>query len=146
MHTTLHLNRAACCVKLMSPGQTDSLSLDHCQHGASPFLRDSLSWPGAAVGCSGLLRAPSRIYRSLSVTLLCLQVDGVVPDAEAFPGRDCSCIAPPTCMESMHWCVCGVVEQHDVKKRRRSTSGAIFLTFCSFSLAFLAFPLNVVTC
>ena len=31
---------------------------------------------------------------SMSVTLLCLQVDGVVPDAEAFPGRDfSSCLA-----------------------------------------------------
>ena len=85
----------------------------------SEALSLSLSWPGAAVGCSGLLRAPSRIYRSLSVTPLCLQVDRVVPDAEAFPGRDCSCTTPPTCMESMQWCVRGVVEHHDVKEKAK---------------------------
>ena len=60
MHMTLHLNHVVCCVKLLSPEQTDSVSLDHCQHGESPPLRSSLSLsrgrapPLAAPACSAL--------------------------------------------------------------------------------------------
>ena len=62
-----------------------------------------------------------------------------------------SCTTPATCMEStcMQWCVCGVVEHHDVKEKVRcdlSHVSRLSLAFLAFPLTFIAFFLVFLTC
>ena len=88
----------------------------------------------------GRCAAPSRHIRhcSLSMTFLCLQVDGVVTDVDTFPVR---LLLPPGRRRKMHACRPG---QHSVVKARRSSSGRCDLSdFCrKFCLTLVAFPLH----